>query len=546
MRNTGKQLTLIGFFLGLTLGLCNPGWSAVSASLDRTQVKLGDSLSLTLSATDGEDVNDVDLDALRTDFSILGRSSSSNISISNGRRQSLKQLIVSLSPKREGLLSIPAFNVDGQHTQALSVTVEPPPAPGAPDEMVRFEASVDKDSVYVQEQLILTLHIYLYVALSDSGVSELKIDNAFVKPLEQKSYRRNDNGREAIVYELRYAIFPQQSGTLHIPQQQFSASTGGNRRLFSRGRPGQQLRRATQALNIEVKPRPPAFTGVDWLPATDLTLHEQWSKDPATLKAGESITRTVQIKADGLQGIQLPALDDINVQGMSLYPDQADTSDQENGSGISGQRTQSIAFIAQNAGTYDVPAQRVIWWDVKENRQRETVLPAKTITVSGSVAAATTAITTPMTPAPVNDVPTPKSAPPANNYWPWATGFAFLGWFLSVMYLLKRGVPRPPSTANNSTATSEKTAWRTLQAACKTHNAAAARSALQVWFQSQDKALTPSADPAIKSALQTLESVLYGDRDNPSWRGDALLQACQQWRADQANTATPDWHLYPR
>ena len=54
------------------------------------------------------------------------------------------------------------------------------------DEPVLFEAEVDRDSVYVQGQVILTLRLQQAINLDGRSISELELDNAFVKPLEQQ------------------------------------------------------------------------------------------------------------------------------------------------------------------------------------------------------------------------------------------------------------------------------------------------------------------------------------------------------------------------
>ena len=58
-----------------------------------------------------------------------------------------------------------------------------------------FSAELDRDSVYVQQQVLLTLRIQQAIALDDRSVTELKLDGAFVKPLGQNSFQRDDGSR---------------------------------------------------------------------------------------------------------------------------------------------------------------------------------------------------------------------------------------------------------------------------------------------------------------------------------------------------------------
>ena len=116
--------------IGRTLGaLCivvlacaaTASWAALTASVDRDRAALGDTLRLTITATDGEDIGDLDLGPLQADFEILGRSSSSKTSYINGQFSSSKELLLDITPRREGTLTIPALRLGPQVTNALPV-----------------------------------------------------------------------------------------------------------------------------------------------------------------------------------------------------------------------------------------------------------------------------------------------------------------------------------------------------------------------------------------------------------------------------------------
>jgi len=305
MKPTGKALGTL-FTLVLILGSA-VSHAAVNASLDRDRVAMGDTMRLTITVTGNEEINSTDLRPLLADFEILRRSTSSNTSISNGRRTHVKQLLLDITPRREGTLKIPPMRVGQSATNMLLVSVSPAPDSIAGGKTVLFEAEVDSDSTYVQGQVILTLRVQQAVNLDGRSITELQLDNAFVKPLEQNSFQRTIDGRPWLVHEVRYAIFPEHSGTLEIPAQTFSAREGQARRgFFDLGGGGRQLRRSTEPLTIEVLPRPETFPAGTWLPARKLTLEESWSTAPEQLRAGESATRTIRILGEGLQGAQLP------------------------------------------------------------------------------------------------------------------------------------------------------------------------------------------------------------------------------------------------
>ena len=335
-------------------------WGAVTASVDRNRVALGDTLRLTITATDDEDLGDIDLQPLAEDFEILQRSNSSKTSYINGNFSSTRELLLDITPRRQGELEIPPLRVGAQRTGGLPVTVAPPPRGAAADQNLVFEAELDRNSVYVQGQVILTLRLQQAINLDDRNITQLELDDAFVRPLEQNSFQRTINGRPWLVHEIRYAIFPEHSGTLEIPSQRFSARESTPRRsLFDLGGGGRQVRRSTEPLTIEVLPRPASFPGSEWLPAGELTLEETWSTPPEQLRVGESATRTITIRGEGLQGAQLPPVLFPATVGLKYYPDQPVITDSESATGLVGTRVDSAAVVPPIVAKPDSPAPAV-------------------------------------------------------------------------------------------------------------------------------------------------------------------------------------------
>ncbi|MEL7047289.1 MAG: protein BatD, partial [Pseudomonadota bacterium] len=244
-----------------------------------------------------------------------------------------------LTPRREGDVVIPPFEVDGERSEALAVTIAPPPKAEADDEIVTFEAEVDRDRLFVQGQLLLTLRVQQAVNLESRSITELDLDNAFVETLGQNSFQRMIDGRPWLVHEIRYAIFPEASGQLRIPAQTFTGRMGSGRRTLFDTRPsGRLIRRQTEGIVIPVLPRPADFPNATWLPAADLSIEEQWSGDLDNLRIGDSVTRTVTLSATGLQGAQLPPLPWTGIDGLRAYPDQPNINDVKDDSGITGVR----------------------------------------------------------------------------------------------------------------------------------------------------------------------------------------------------------------
>ena len=543
MKPIGRALGALCIVV-LTLA-ASASWAAISASLDRSRAALGDTLRLTISATDGEDVADIDLAPLAADFEILGRSSSSKTSYINGQFSSSRELLLDITPRREGNLAIPPLRLDGQSTNALALRVGPPPQGSPADQDLVFEAELDRPEVYVQGQVILTLRLQQAINLDDRSITQLQLDNAFVRPLEQNSFQRTINGRNWLVHEVRYAIFPEQSGTLEIPAQTFAArESSGRRSLFDMGG-GRQVRRSTEPLVIQVLPRPDSYPAAEWLPASRLTLEESWSTPPEQLQVGESATRTITIVGDGLQGAQLPPIMFPPADGLKYYPDQPVISDSETPTGLQGRRVDSVAVVPTKAGHYRIPELRIPWWDTRSNELRYAVLPARELDISGTGPATTPAAPAPAAaPAPVALAPSAPTTIPLigggdSRPWQIASAVTGTGWLVTLLYLLwsrrKRSAPAAAAVAD----TGEKKAFKALLAACDAGDPQRARQAAITWaaallaqpgMASLARVGAAFGDTALDTALAALNASLYGDRQ-AAWDGAALAAACQRLRA---------------
>lgn len=526
------------FSLMLTLCLALPAQAALYAALDRYRIAMGDTARLTLRSDDDSDPGDADLSALREHFEILEQSSSVSTRIVNGQHSQSRELILEITPRREGSIVIPPFAVDGKRSEALAVDVGPAPQARGADEVVSFEAEIDRSSLYVQGQLQLTLRVQQAVNLESRSITELDIPGAYVQTLGQNSFQRMIEGRPWLVHEIRYAIFPEASGELVIPAQTFSGRLGAGRRtLFDTLPAGQLIRRRSEAIAVNVKPRPADFPAATWLPAADLGIEEQWSAPPDTLRVGDSVTRTIRVTADGLQGAQLAPIEHAQIAGLRAYPDQPVIDNVHGAKGLTGIRTDSLALVAVQDGEYELPAIEVPWWDTGSDTLRVARLPARRLRVLPGAAAQDAADAR---------APEPAAAPPVApsaglGLWPWIAAGCALGWLLSSLgwWRSKTRSPGDPRrlSAPRPTARAD---LKALLTACKADDARLARRELQTWvrgLRGQGRAQTLLAwaegtgSDALRKAVQDLETALYRGAQAGAWHGGALAEALRALRA---------------
>lgn len=183
-------------------------WSVVcnaefTASVDRTIVNQHDTVELTLRSDKQQFGAEPDLSPLHELFTVLGRSQRSQFQSVNGKTQSWTDWIITLRPKRSGYVVIPPISLKGEKTKPITLDVKNAGSQttGKNVSPVFIEASLDKETVYVQEQTVLTIYIYHSVALyDDSRITPLNIPNAISQQLGNvKNYETILNGPSKVL-----------------------------------------------------------------------------------------------------------------------------------------------------------------------------------------------------------------------------------------------------------------------------------------------------------------------------------------------------------
>ena len=215
----GRTFRCLGLLLCLAVPLLAHA-AGVQATLDRSTMQLGETVTLNLHVDGGGNVAMPDLGPLQQDFDILGRSQSSNLSIVNGRSSSELVIGVVLRPKHAGTLTIPSLTVAGARTAPLRLEVDPPDpaAAAAMHKSVFMEAELTPRQAWVGQQLSYVVRLYYSGNISSGSLDTPQIDGVQLSQVGgDLRYDAVRGGRPYHVIERRYALVPQHAGTLAIP-----------------------------------------------------------------------------------------------------------------------------------------------------------------------------------------------------------------------------------------------------------------------------------------------------------------------------------------
>ncbi|MBT8434484.1 MAG: BatD family protein, partial [Gammaproteobacteria bacterium] len=300
---------------------------------------------------------------------------------------------------------------------------------------------------------------------------------------------------------------------------------------FDPFRSGGKIRRLrSQQVFVDVEPIPSEVAGSYWLPATRLELREEWQSDLDGLVAGEPITRSLILVADGLTAAQLPELTMQQVDGIKQYPDQPGLQNSRSDKGVTGKREQKVALIPGAEGTYRVPEISLPWWNLETGKLETATIPAREL----SVAAATTAIAQPPAAEPAVTEAVGQ-APPTNDFWLWLSLLLASGWIASGLYwwfkTQRAGIQSAPAVEHPGL----REARRKLRQACNTNDGVSARHALLDWGRvllaprriNNLQQLGSSMGEDMTLQIERLNQSLYAGA-GVAWQGDDLWLLCQR------------------
>lgn len=502
-----------------------------------------------------------DIEKLEQDFEILGQNQKYSIRTVNSETRAQITWTYQLEPLRTGELTIPRLNFNGSSSEPVTITVREGPAPatasGPRDAYI--ELAADKDHVYVQEQLILTVRLFFAGNLIRGELSDPRHPDAIIESMgSQKEFNRFVDGRRYRVVERRYAIYPQQPGSLVLDPIRFEGQTRDNDGQLS------FVRDRAQLFDVPVRPVPDQYTGDTWLPARSLTLSDSGMPAQASLQVGESFTRTLTVSAEGLQAEALPPLTLASPDAIKSYPETPQTNTEISEGSVTGTLTQTTALVAVKPGTVTLPEIRLDWWDTEADRQRTAVIPERTLTVAAAAGVDA--------PAPAESAPAPGAeasqggeaadAPAGGDgpdFWPWLAGILALGWLVTFLVLRRGRGEEPEASVPSPRAQREKALFEQL---CRYAREGDIRTLdlLPQWlssatpgetFRTVSDVVHWAEQPDLKAELDRLQACHYGrgaSRTAAAWQGDALVHHLENLRKHPSAPADASDlpPLYPR
>jgi hypothetical protein len=511
----------------------------VTATIDKNPVEQNESFILQVTADDDVDTDALDTSALRQDFIVGSTSVSSQTSMVNFNTTRTTTWTTLLIPKRVGKVIIPALTVKDKKTAPIALVVVKKSASDASNtnKDVFISTEVSDHQVYVQQQFTLTVKLHFAAELKRGSLTDPTLSGATITQIG-KDKESNDiiNGKRYRIIERTYAINPQQSGDFILSPPMFSGeimTNNARRSMFLSFADSKPISVVADDIKIKVNPIPNNYQG-DWLPSELLALNEEWQPAKTEFKVGEPITRTIRLTAMGLSEEQLPKITMSMPKGLKVYPDQAENHTRVDQGKLISQKVQNFAIVASKAGTYQIPALTIPWWNTKTNRIQQASLPAVTITVLPS----DEPIVQNQTNQPVNQQANNIQKTvivQQNSILQW---IFLAGWILTALaWLTTYLLSRTPNTKKIHNREKVSDDLLSLVKACKQNDGEAVLKQLVPWansFTGQkyplhtiDDVIKYFNDDSFTQAIRNLQQCYFA-KEPKLWQGNDLLESIKK------------------
>jgi len=551
MRDTSLLLRFLVLTM-LTMGFNAAHAAEIRVSVQPDRPVANESFQIIFTA-DSKISAEPDFGVLEPLVDILGRNRQTSVQWINGRNSHTTTWVLEALVREPGRLVIPEIAFGNDRSTRTTINIHPrnSSSPGITDTSLILEIEVDNATPYVQEQIILTARLLRLVELNDANLTEPSADtDVIIKRLgKDRTTQTTRNNKRYEVFERRFSIFPQTSGTMTLnPLTLTTQIVQSSRSLFEFDpfRQSVKTRRVqSNQLQIQVKPIPTSFNGDTWLPAKQLNLSDDWNPAAEPLIAGEPVTRTVSLWADGLSASQLPELPIPLPEGLKIYPDQPQTREQDTDTGFNAIRQQKFAIIPGYKSNIVFPEISITWWNTQADKIEVARLKERSFTVKNSR---------------IEEIPEQKTAIPdssslksesgpehvaktnstlsdtRSSVWLMLAIIFLFGWITTAFaWWYRASAQKLSGTTTRTTrkpAPALRRAGRDVLGACKANDPIGTKTALIAWARlafnkpqlSTLRELAELVKEPLDAEIRLLDKYLYGQ--NPStWDQFALQEA---------------------
>ncbi|MCG6315656.1 BatD family protein [Vibrio vulnificus] len=533
------------FFILLSTLLFTPFLAAKSlvASVNKTKVSKNEVIQLTVRADYSLDANDIDFSSLSQDFFTSSPRFVNSSNYINGQSSKLSEWTLSIAPNRAGIVTIPAFSVDGESTAPIPLEVSVDQHEPNVSDIIQYSMQLDTSTLYPQQSTPLKVEIRILAdprRLENPRITPPSIQGVEIEPKGQtRQFQRVEQGLQITVIEQNYQLTANQPGLFELKGPLLRGSyiygdslTGSTKILTLDGKP--------QSQSIKVKAIP-NNAAQPWLPAQQLSLVQQWHQDGGennTVEQGSSITREITLTAKGLNENQLPTLKFDYPASVRVYDEKPAFKTLDNGTT---QMTLKQVLILTETGDLTLPSLQLAWWNTVSDQQETAALEGRQLKVKPGSAQVFTLPEQPTLASETNPRANSTHQEPNQNatiwfYLTWTFASLWILTLIAALYCYKhRGTSadKPQNTTSNNALES----MQALQKAITDKDAVKIEALVRQWMKTTT--VSQPVKQAIESELKAMHQATYSLTPSP-WQAEHLLTLIKQSRSASTDKASFD------
>lgn len=373
----------------------------ITLSTDSEAVYLGDSVIVDVEAVGI--IDDLDISPLFKGADLLRETTGTRIAVIEGRVVEVKLRRMEFLPRSEGRVFFGPLDSDSiagpVSSNTLVVNVLPPAdtdwQPENDELQIALTLSTDNNTIplarnsqsdsasgeletYIGQRIVAEITLKHQYPIADETLQLPDFDGfdiltEFVERrtlLKGEHEDEDDNWRQTA---WRYHLFPRYSGTQTIGDIKWSGTVIRSRTQRA------DFERHISETSLLAKPATESTNW--WLPASDVTLSEQWSTDVRNLSAGDEFIRTITLEARNVLSSQLPVIAPLESRAISSVLIGQERSQQIAGDYINAKAVFQFRMVAQSPIPVFLDTVRINWFDTLTLKPREAIIPARRINI---------------------------------------------------------------------------------------------------------------------------------------------------------------------
>ena len=334
----------------------------------------------------------------------------------------------------------------------------------AEDDAIKAAVSVsisDEGPLWTGQQVTLNLDLKSTgFSFSNIHFNLPDIDGAFLMQTDTTTIKMTERiaGETWQIVSYPLALYPQIAGVLEIPSidVRFTSAAGF-------GSTPKAFELQSEPLEVPIKLPPGVKTGDLVVTTASFELDHSWRPEATTLQSGDAVTLEVSRSAGDVSAMLLPPLPVFRAEGLAAYPQAPEVTDRTDRGDLTGVRKDSIIWVIEKPGQYEIPGIRFQWWDPLKSELQQQVVPGLSLDV----------------PAPEGQDSHVEPAAPSDQHsgYTKALTWLILGALLivSAWVLFKR-------KSSGTVLEDEATAFARVQKACAANDRAKAYAAIHAWL----------------------------------------------------------------